>query len=213
MDIGKIIRKARINAGYALKSVESATGVAASVQSKIELGDIASPSFVAVARLARFYNLNLEGIFEAAEIGSDTPAVAAKAIKCNHVPIISWVQAGNWNESVPATHDFEVIASPFKCSNDAYALEVKGDSMTSLPGGSYSFPEGCLIIVEPNAEARHRSFVVARIEGTNEVTFKRLNTDGGNYLQPLNPQHQIIPIDQPIHICGVVIGAVQKIGW
>ena len=213
MDIGKIIRKARIDSGYALKSVESATGVAASIQSKIELGDIASPSFISVARLARFYNLNLEGILEAAEVGSNAPSIAAKAQKCNHIPIISWVQAGSWSESVPATHDFEMIASPFKCSDEAYALEVKGDSMTALPGASHSFPEGCFIIVEPNAEARHRSFVVACIDGTNEVTFKRLNADGGNYLQPLNPQHQIIPIDQPIHICGVVIGAIQKISW
>lgn len=213
MEIGKVIRSARLSAGVTLKSVEAATGIAASVQSKIELGDIPSPSFSAIARLARFYNLSMEGIFEASETGADSPMVAAKASLCRHVPIISYCQAGDWGESVPQEHDFEVIASPFKCSEQAFALEVKGTSMTAPPGAECSFTEGSYVIVEPGMEARHKSFVIARIEGTNEVTFKRLMKDGGMFLQPLNPQFPVIPIDQPIHICGVVIGSVQKISW
>ena len=213
MNIGIIIRKARVDAKLALTTVAAATGVAASVQSKIELGDIVSPSFIVIAKLARFYNLNLEGIFEAAETNSDSPLAAAKALKCHHIPIISWVQAGEWNDSPLTTHDFEVIPAPFKCSDEAYALEVRGDSMTAAPGASYSFPEGALIIVEPNAEPRHNNFVVSRLEGTDDVTFKRLITDGGKYLQPLNPQYPIIPINQPMQVCGVVIGVVQKVVW
>lgn len=212
MEIGKIIRKARLAAGYGLKTVSELTGVPASVQSKIELGDIASPSFVYIAKLAELYQLDMEGIYQASITGGDTPAIAAKASKSRQVPIISWVQAGCWTEAVTEQHDFEVITSPFKCSGDAYALKVKGDSMTSNPGSSHSFPEGSIIIVEPNVEARHRSFVVARLHGTDEVTFKRLNIDDNKCLQPLNPQYPIIPIDNHIHICGVVIGSIQ-LGW
>lgn len=213
MEIGKILRKARLDSGYTMKTVEAATGVIASRQSKIELGETLSPDFMAVARLVEFYGLSLEGVYEAAKTGSDAPAVAAKALKCQHIPIISWVQAGSWSESVLDGCDFDVIPSPFKCTNDAYALKVRGDSMTSAPGSQYDFPHDSLIIVEPNAEARHRSFVVARIEGTDEVTFKRLNIEDGKFLQPLNPQYPVLPIDKPISICGVVIGVIQKIKW
>ena len=213
MEIGMIIRKARLGIGYGLKTVESLTGVPASVQSKIELGDIVSPSFIYIARLAKLYQLDMEGIYDASLTEGNSPATAAKATKGKQVPIISWVQAGAMAEVVLEHHDFEVTLSPFRCSDDAYALEVKGDSMTSNPGANHSFPEGSIIIVEPNAEPRHRSFVIARQDGTNEVTFKRLNMEGSKCLQPLNPQYPIIPIDSHIHICGVVIGSIQKTGW
>lgn len=212
MEIGKILRRARLGAGYGLKTVESLTGVPASVQSKIELGDIATPSFIYIAKLAELYHLDMEGLYQASITEGDAPIIAAKANKSRQIPVISWVQAGCWIEAVPEQHDFEVISSPFKCSSDAYALKVKGDSMTSNPGASHSFPEGSIIIVEPNAEARHRSFVVARLDGTDEVTFKRLNIDGNKCLQPLNHQYPIIHIDNHVHICGVVIGSIQA-GW
>ncbi|MCS6257443.1 repressor protein C2 [Shewanella baltica] len=135
----------------------------------------------------------------------------AKAIKSKLIPVISWVQAGSWHESLNCNHEGEVITSPYRCSDEAFALEVRGDSMTAQTGSKFSFPEGSRIIVEPNAEARHRSFVVARIHGTDEATFKRLNIEGDHYLQPLNPQYPIMPVNSNIHICGVVVGMIQKI--
>lgn len=208
MDIGKIIRNARIQSGRTLKSVEKEIGIAASVQSKIELGDIPSPSFNAISRLAKLYNLSLDGIVDAIdnELGS-----SAKIAKCFQVPIISYCQAGEWTESVINTESFEMITVPFTCSPDSFALQVKGSSMTSTPGTKYSFPEGSYIIVDPSIEAHHGDFVVARLEGTNDATFKRLILDGEKYLQPLNPQYPVMEIDRPMILCGVVVGSIQKI--
>ncbi len=208
MDIGKIIRDARLKRGHTLKSVEAATGIITSAQSKIELGDIGSPSFFHVAKLAQFYGLSLDGIYDAVLIGRDSPLTAAKAEKCHHVPIISWVQAGAWSESGGVRYDSQVITSPFRCSGRSFALEVKGDSMTSPPGALHSFPEGCHIIVDPEAEAHNKSFVVVNLEGSDEATFKQLILDGNKFLKPLNPQYPVIPVDQPMRVCGVVLGAV-----
>lgn len=210
MNIGKIIRKARMDGGYTLKHVESATGVMTATQSKIELGDIPSPGFIQIGKLAQFYGLSLDGLFESAIDGLDTPVSAAKAYPCQHIPIISWVQAGAWCESTPQEHDFEVVTSPFKCSKHAFALKVKGDSMTAPTGAEQSYAEGSVIIVDPTIEATNKSLVVARLESSNEATFKRLVIGDTKYLQPLNPQFPIIPINEPVVICGVVLGSIQN---
>lgn len=209
MEIGKILRMARLKAGLTMKSVESNTGIIASVQSKIELGETVSPGFIPVAILADFYNLSLDGLYEASKESDDSPLIASKSLICQHVPVISWVQAGDWNDSTLSGSDFEVITSPFKCSDKSYALKVRGESMTSSSGAKYSFQEGTIIIVDPLVEAGHKSLVVARLEGTNEVTFKQLSIEDGKFLQPLNSQFPIIPIDRPIVICGTVIGSIQ----
>lgn len=47
--------------------------------------------------------------------------------------------------------------------------------------------------------------VVARLNGSNEVTFKVYkNEDGRQWLQPLNPSHE--PIREPFSVIGLVIG-------
>ncbi|MBF4250502.1 helix-turn-helix domain-containing protein [Vibrio anguillarum] len=213
MDIGKIIRKARLDAGLTMKMVEAATGILASNQSKIELGENNAPGFFTIARLAEYYGLSLDGIYGAMKTSSSSSVIAARTRKCVQLPIISWVQAGAWREAVAIIdEDGPVIASPFKCSEDAYALEVCGDSMTASHGSLDSFQEGSIIVIEPNMEARNKSFVVARTKGSDDVTFKQLVFDGSKkFLRPLNPQYPIIPIDQPIEICGVVLGKIQKI--
>ncbi|EMK3400842.1 TPA: hypothetical protein NKZ51_004554 [Vibrio parahaemolyticus] len=213
MDIGKIIRKARLDAGLTMKAVEAATGILASNQSKIELGENTAPGFATIARLADYYSLSLDGINDAMKTSSSNSVVAARARKCVQLPVISWVQAGSWRESIAVLdEDGPVIASPFRCTNDAYVLEVNGDSMTAHHGAMESFPEGSLIVVEPNIEPRNKSYVVARIRGSDDVTFKQLIFDGNKkFLKPINPQYPIMPIEQPIDICGVVLGKIQKV--
>lgn len=49
--------------------------------------------------------------------------------------------------------------------------------------------------------------VIAKIPGSNEVTFTEYREDGGSrYLKPLNPQYPTIQIDEKTLICGVIIG-------
>lgn len=64
------------------------------------------------------------------------------------VPLISWVQAGEWTE----THDLyspgdaeEWLPCPVRHSPDTYALRVKGDSMESPIRGDRSYHPGTII--------------------------------------------------------------------
>ncbi|RMR34988.1 SOS response transcriptional repressor, RecA-mediated autopeptidase [Pseudomonas syringae pv. coriandricola] len=124
------------------------------------------------------------------------------------VPLISWVQAGNWCEANYELHDGETwLSCPVPTSKNGYALKVLGDSMTN-PGPGRSYPNGCIIFVDPEAEARPGDRVIARVPRTNEATFKVLVQDAGRqFLKPINPQYPIIDITEETHICGKVVGA------
>lgn len=59
------------------------------------------------------------------------------------------------------------------CSEDSFWLDVQGDSMTAPAG--LSIPEGMIILVDPEVEPRNGKLVVAKLEGENEATFKKIS--------------------------------------
>ncbi|EEP0472673.1 LexA family transcriptional repressor, partial [Salmonella enterica] len=92
------------------------------------------------------------------------------------------------------------------CSEDSFWLDVQGDSMTAPAG--LSIPEGMIILVDPEVEPRNGKLVVAKLEGENEATFKKLVMDAGRkFLKPLNPQYPMIEINGNCKIIGVVVDA------
>lgn len=126
------------------------------------------------------------------------------------VPLISWVQAGAWCEAISNFESYDAdswLSCPVQISAHGYALKVLGDSMTN-PGPGRSYPAGCIIFVDPEAETRTGDRVIARLPRTNEATFKVLVEDAGcQYLRPINPQYPILEITEETHICGKVVGA------
>ncbi|WP_460076088.1 LexA family protein [Pseudomonas sp. H2_C01] len=125
------------------------------------------------------------------------------------VPLISWVQAGAWCEAILNIESYDAdswLSCPVPISAHGYALKVIGDSMTN-PGPGRSYPAGCIIFVDPEAETRTGDRVIARLPRTNEATFKILVEDAGRqFLRPINPQYPIIDITEETHICGKVVG-------
>lgn len=125
------------------------------------------------------------------------------------VPLISWVQAGAWCEAISNFESYDAdswLSCPVPISNQGYALKVLGDSMTN-PGPGRSYPTGCIIFVDPEAETKTGDRVIARLPRTNEATFKILVEDAGRqFLRPINPQYPIIEITEETHICGKVVG-------
>lgn len=133
------------------------------------------------------------------------------AVPRRTVPVVSWVAAGTFAEVEdmyePGQADEWVEAFDSQPSNNAFALRVDGDSMTSPYPGDRSFPEGTIIIVDPNRAAHAGDFVVAKDVTSQQATFKKLVHDGGRwFLKPLNPAYPIVEIDDPaIRVIGRVI--------
>ena len=116
------------------------------------------------------------------------------------VPLISWVQAGHWQEAMDLLMpgEGERIETTYKVKKHTYALRVKGDSMEP------KFPNGCLIIVEPEEHPEPGKFVIIRQNG-DEATFKQLIQDGSTlFLRPLNDRYPFMVLKKDAVFCGVI---------
>ncbi|PHM61142.1 LexA family protein [Xenorhabdus ishibashii] len=125
-------------------------------------------------------------------------------------PLLDWANTGNWFEELTPKYQTNRIEKGYEtsaeCSQRAFWLEVKGDSMVS-PNG-LSIPQGMIILVDPEVKPTPNNLVVAKLDGEKELTFKQLITEGyDKFLKPLNPQYNMIPINNQVHIIGVVVEA------
>lgn len=142
-----------------------------------------------------------------AELMSSDSNVVQLERRYEVVPLISWVQAGDWTEAADPLQPGDAerwLPCPVMHGKRAFALRVRGDSMTSTYGRSY--PEGSIIFIDPDRRSPiNGDRVIAKLTGTAEVTFKVFKEeDGRRWLQPLNPSHQ--PIREAFNILGTVIG-------
>lgn len=141
-----------------------------------------------------------------------TPNATTHVTKSDRIPLISWVQAGSWHETIDL---YEVgdaeewILCPVNHSDSTFALRVRGESMFNPGGEGPSFSDGDIIYVDPSRQPENRSLVVVRQNDCEETTFKQLILEGGDkMLKALNPSwpNRILPMMDDCQICGVVIG-------
>ncbi len=127
------------------------------------------------------------------------------------VPLISWVQAGNWVEAMNNFElgDAEEWLPAVGGSESVFCLRVVGDSMTSPHGDS--FPEGSIIWVDPEQRnPNNGDYIIAKHPGGENVTFKqyKINESGGCYLKPLNTAHPTI--FEEFSVVGKIIWSGKK---
>ncbi|MCA5919288.1 LexA family transcriptional regulator [Pectobacterium brasiliense] len=162
--------------------------------------DINSPSGEPVAKLAKFFNTSVDYILYGTKFEGEL------ITSVRRVPVLSWVQAGLFTESTSDLIDdsTEWIETAAPLSGQAFALQVRGDSMTN-PNGLPSIPEGAIVFVDPETVAENGRIVVARLDGTSEATIKKLVIDGPTkLLVPLNPRYPTLTINGNCIIIGVV---------
>lgn len=139
--------------------------------------------------------------------GADETFEMGPDIRGGRVPVISWVQAGQWcttHDEFEPGHAEEWRLCPREHGEHTFALRVRGVSMEP------KYQNGDIIFVDPDVPAEHGKHVIAKLVTESEATFKQLVVEGEKmFLRPLNPDwpgEKLIPIDENIVICGVVIG-------
>ncbi|WP_336709839.1 MULTISPECIES: LexA family protein [unclassified Cedecea] len=147
--------------------------------------------------------LNADGTFTVGGFSEGKPVTPQY-----EYPLFTTVQAGLFSEVGTYTErDAKAwVSTTKKASKDAFWLEVSGHSMTAPQGVKPSFPEGMLILVDPEEDVESGDFCIASASGGSEVTFKKYEKDAGVcYLVPLNPQYRTIECDQTCRIIGKVV--------
>lgn len=187
--------------------LQAKSGVAQATIGRI-LREEVSPSADKIEDLARAFGK------EASELLADQSNVSSSEI-AGYVPLISWVQAGGWEETIDLFepgYSEQVHPTIVPHSKYTFALRVEGDSMTAPAGAKRSFPHGMIIYVDPERRGGVTTgdFVVARLKGTSNATFKQLSSEEGRpILKPLNPSDKYPIIRDEFEIMGKVIDA----GW
>ena len=206
MSFGTTIKRIRQAKGLTQDEIDRRTGdvLSPGTLSRIE-NEKTVPNVSLAKRLCDALEVSIADVFIESEGG--TPVEIRRSANLQ-VPLVSWVQAGNFNDSPAATMAEGWV--PFNSMKTRlYALKVRGDSMTSLHG--MSFPDGVNIIVDPEKNAENKDFVIVRVAGSDEATFKQLIIDGPFvYLRPLNSIYPTIQITEDHRLSGVVIGMNWK---
>lgn len=133
----------------------------------------------------------------------------AKRVGRREIPLISYVQAGMMTEAIDPFslgEGFETILTDQECSEQSFALRIKGRSM--LP----RFEPGDTIVIDPQRQPRPGDFVVAK-NTEEEATFKKYRPRGVNErgdvifeLVPLNDDFATLHSERDhLHIVGVAI--------
>jgi SOS-response transcriptional repressor LexA len=206
MSIHKLIREGRQRLKMTEQEFADAVGVTRGSVQHWEREGGTAPRRALQPVVARVLGLTVAELMAGGESNVGELEIGRK------VPLISWVEAGLLNDISdpysPGDAEEWVSTTESSPSSEAFALRVSGSSMTSPdPDAQYSFPEGTILIVDPNREAMPGDFVIAKDVDTQQATFKRLATDGGRwYLKPLNPQFKTVEIDDPsLRVIGRVV--------
>lgn len=192
--LGSAIHELRLRRKITQQQLADHLGVGKATVSRYESGEIDLPVH-RLTELALLLGVETSALLRLAETGNleDGPPLHGS------VPLISWVQAGDWQDVIDHLQpgQGERIETSYRAKAHTYALRVRGDSMEP------KFPEGCIIIVEPEEAAAPGKYVVVRDNG--EATFKQLIADGGRlYLRPLNPRYPLLELSKDAVFCGVV---------
>ena len=138
-------------------------------------------------------------------IDSFVSLITDGATSTKSVPLIGFAEAGSGgyfdDGGFPVGKGWDEIAFPQVNDENAYALEISGDSM--LP----AYRDGDVIMVSPAAPVRRGDRVVVKTKN-GEVIVKELKRQTAKLveLKSLNPEHaeRTIPIDQVVWIARIL---------
>ncbi|MDO8388200.1 MAG: S24 family peptidase [Polaromonas sp.] len=203
MSVHTLIREGRKRLGMSEQQFADAAGVSRGAVQQWERPGGTAPKRSNQRRVAELLGVSVAELMSG---GSNvSPGFDVRA----EVPLISEVQAGNYTviDNFQPRDGLEMVPVTIPIKRHTFALRVQGDSMVG--DRLDSFPEGSLLIVEPEMDALPGDYVIA-LNSENQTTFKQLIRDGGElFLKPLNVRYPIRPLGTA-EIIGVVREFTKK---
>lgn len=195
VDYNERLKLALKQSGYTTQMLADALGI--SYQAAKKALDGKTKAFTAAnnQRAANLLGVSAEWLAtgESGPLVNTASNVSHAQIGSTHIPLISYVSAGHWTGAVDAfqpndAHDW--LMTDLELSENAFALEIKGESM--LP----EFRPGDRVIIDPSISPQPGDYVVAK-NGEEEATFKKYRPRGmderGNVVFELVPLNEDYP--------------------
>lgn len=222
MTLGAKIREKRKAKGLTLQQLGDVFGISRSSVSEWE-SNRSAPSNDKLVRLADVLGTTIADllsdngskppvIVESKTRSSDTlnvHNVAATERPAGRLPVISWIQAGDWGKLVSNEKELSGLEWALCPFEGDFILPVVGDSNFN-PGGERSYREGERLSVSTHIEPKHRSMVIAKRKGEQSAICRQLliENDGVLMLQALNPAwpDRYMKVDRDVELIGVVTG-------
>ena len=198
--IGQRFRESRKAAGLTQEVLAGKCGVSRAAVAQWE-GDVTKPSFDHLQKAAETLGVSLSWLTSGEQAAPSSQRL---------VPVIDYASVGKWAHVTDPYEPggMEIITTDLDVGGRAFALIITGDSM--LP----EFRRGDKIIIDPEVSPKPGDFVIAKLEGDDEATFKKYRPRGADMddqpvieLVPLNEDWptQTISTDNPGHIIGTLV--------
>lgn len=189
LTVGKYIKVKRDEKGWSAREVAKRAGISDGHVLYIE-NEQRKPTFEIVMKILEALNADIQEFLRGTGY-LPSNVEPAKVKKSKHVPVISWVAAGTWQEVFDAFQPGDAdewIESDIKGPN-VFALRVKGDSMEP------EFNDGEIVVVNSHIESKPGDFVIIKNDDNDEATFKQLKRYGDTFvLHPLNSKYEDIEL-------------------
>lgn len=180
------------------------TGIPQATIYRLVSGMTDDPKVSTLKPLASFFNITIGQLLGEEPLPPNmTERFAGSNQWIYRLPIISWEQARDWQETVNKlsySNWSDWCSTNFPVSNSAYALQVMVKTLAP------PFTEGAAVIVEPNLQPEDGDTVVIHSSGMNAVALRRWMIDAGEiWLAPLQTSIGATKLGNNHAVCGVAI--------
>lgn len=201
------IKRFRVEKDMTQEQLAEALGVTRSAVTQWESG-WSQPRMGKLEQLAELFNVPKSALIDDDSNGRSLPrgAIIPRKSKAAYAPLLGRVHAGDPQD--PDVVDGPMVELPESIAEAhprAYFLEVEGDCMDRV------YPEGCLILVDPDREPQNGSIAAVSIDGADYVMRRLLRTSNTMVLAPesFNPEHEDIVITaasgKTVELAGTVV--------
>ena len=205
MAIADNIKRLRLKRDWTQEHLADLVGVTRSTVTQWETG-WSQPRMGAVEKLAAAFGVSVADMVDDGQRELPRGAILPRKSKAAYAPLLGRVHAGDPQD--PDVVDGPMVELPESIAEahpSAYFLEVEGDCMDRV------YPEGCLILVDPDREPQNGSIAAVSIDGADYVMRRLLRTSNTMVLAPesFNPEHEDIVITaasgKTVELAGTVV--------
>lgn len=207
MGLKENIKRFRVEKDMTQEQLAEALGVTRSAVTQWESG-WSQPRMGKLEQLAELFCVPKSALIDDDPNGRNLPrgAIIPRKSRAAYAPLLGRVHAGDPQD--PDVVDGPMVELPESIAEAhprAYFLEVEGDCMDRV------YPEGCLILVDPDREPQNGSIAAVSIDGADYVMRRLLRTSNTMVLAPesFNPEHEDIVITaasgKTVELAGTVV--------